>query len=106
MEMIRVTPEEFVNTISQFKSSKDMAQNAYLQMIAAVFALDNTWDGEANEAFKASFNDLVNNLKTSDATLDEAVKDLENAKVMYENVEYEIKGLMDSMSDTTDPFKG
>lgn len=101
---ITVTEEAFQAALSQFNSCKGNFSNAYLQEIAAVFSLDSTWNGDASEAFKGKFNELVEKLKTSDQTMDKAIADLQQALNLYSEVNADASSMFSAMTDTTDPF--
>lgn len=101
---ITVTEEDFQSAINQFNTCKDNFTNTYLQEIAAVFTLDSSWNGDASEAFKSKFNELVNKLKTSDETMDKALADLQTAVKVYSETDTFVSGKYNAMTDTTDPF--
>lgn len=104
IEDIFVGAEILASAISQFESANSDAQNAYMQMTDAVFALDSTWNGEASEAFKDSYNNLLTNLKTSDSTLEKALTDLKKAQVVYEGIETTLESILAALTESTDPF--
>lgn len=101
---ITVSEEEFQNAISQFSTCKDNFTNAYLQEISAVFSLDSSWNGDASEAFKTQFNQMIDKLRTSDDTMESALTYLKNALTAYQNVTSEASNAFGAMEDTTDPF--
>lgn len=103
-DRITSSTEAFSAAVSQFNNCKNALQNAYLQMQSAVFTLDSTWNGDASEAFKAQFLKLSNNLKTSDGTIETAIKDIQMVIAGHEEVESTIEALFGATSDTTDPF--
>ena len=101
---ITVTEEAFQAALSQYKTCKDNFTNAYLQEIAAVFSLDASWNGDASEAFKNKFNEMVNKLMTSDDTMEKAIADLQVAVNIYAEADSAASQAYNSMTDTTDPF--
>ncbi len=101
---ITVTEEAFQTALSQFTNCKDKLTIAYLQEISAVFTLDSSWNGDASETFKARFLELQEKLKTSDQTMEKAINDLQAALNIYSETESEASSLLESMTDTTDPF--
>ncbi|MBE5796760.1 MAG: WXG100 family type VII secretion target [Clostridiales bacterium] len=103
-DRINVSVEAFEQAVSQFHSCMSELQNSYLQMTSAVFTLDTTWNGEASEAFKNQYNELFNNLKTSDATIESAVKDIQMVVAGHEEVNAEVGASFEAAADTTDPF--
>lgn len=103
-DRINASAEAFEQAVSQFNSCMSELQNSYLQMTSAVFTLDTTWNGEASEAFKNQYNELFNNLKTSDATIEAAIKDIQMVIAGHEEINAEIGAMFDSAADTTDPF--
>lgn len=104
IDRILTSAEALATAEAKFEECKNRVQTAYLQMTSAVFTLDTTWNGEASEAFKNQYNDLQNNLKSSDTTLEKAINDLKQAKVIYNDVETQLQAVLAAMEDTTDPF--
>lgn len=103
-DRILSSAEAFEAAVAQFNNAKQSLQNAYLQMTSAVFTLDSTWNGEASEAFKAQYNDLANNLKTSDGTIDTAIKDIQMVIAGHTEMEEIMSQMFSSLEDTADPF--
>lgn len=103
-DRINSSAEAFEQAVSQFNSCMTELQNAYLQMTSAVFTLDTTWNGEASEAFKNQYNELANNLKTSDGTIETAIKDIQMVIAGHEEITAEVGAMFEAASDTTDPF--
>ena len=96
---IKVKTEELRAAITKFNTCKDEMAQAYSQMSTEVLALNSSWDGEANQAFTDRFSELINNIRTSDATIEQAVKGLETAATAYENAENENVGTGESMTE-------
>lgn len=103
-DRILSSTEAFEAAVSQFNNAKQSLQNAYLQMTSAVFTLDSTWNGEASEAFKSQYNDLATNLRTSDGTIDTAIKDIQMIIAGHSEMEETMSQLFSATEDTTDPF--
>lgn len=102
---IKVSKEQMEETINQFKSAKEQLSSAYGQMAAEVMALNSSWNGEASEAFVNRFSDLTANIKTSDATMEQAITGLKTAAEIYEDVTDEISNMWGSATDAS-PFNG
>ncbi len=103
-DRILSSTEAFEAAVAQFNNAKQSLQNAYLQMTSAVFTLDSTWNGEASEAFKAQYNDLATNLKTSDSTIEKAIADIQSVIAGHSEMEDAMSQIFSAMQDTTDPF--
>lgn len=103
-DRILSSTEAFEDAVTQFNNAKQSLQNAYLQMTSAVFTLDGSWNGEASEAFKAQYNDLANNLKTSDGTIETAIRDIQMVIAGHTEMEDAMSQMFASTQDTTDPF--
>ncbi|MBR5546628.1 MAG: WXG100 family type VII secretion target [Clostridia bacterium] len=102
---IKVSQEELQNTISQFQSAKEQLTTAYGQMAAEVMALNSSWNGAASEAFVNRFSELTANIKTSDATMEQAITGLKTAAEIYEEVTEAVSGMWSGASDAS-PFNG
>ena len=98
-ERIKVTSSELRQAIAKFNTCKSEMQNAYSQMAMEVMALNSSWDGEASQAFMEQFSELIANIRTSDATIEQAVKGLEVAANVYEEVEETNIGIGDSVME-------
>ncbi len=103
-DVLKVTPEELVNTANQFKTNLTNMQNAYLQMSNAVRALDSSWNGEANEQFKAQFDAMYKNLQQTEQKMGDAIDELLKAHDIYQEAENAIKGQVDALDEGTSPF--
>ena len=103
-DVLKVTPEELRNTATQFKSNLQKMQTAYLQMSDAVRNLDTTWNGEANEQFKAQFDSMYKNLSQTEDKMNDAVDELTKAAGIYEQVENSNKSQIASLDVGTSPF--
>ena len=68
-------------------------------------ALNASWNGQASEAFIEKFGQLTANIKTSDGTIAQAVKGLQVAADVYEELENESTSVWDSAPEAS-PFQG
>lgn len=100
---IKVSIEEMEATINKFETCKAEMAAAYGQMSAEVLSLNSTWNGEASQAFVDRFSELTANLKTSDATVDQAVNGLKAAIEIYSETEADNAEGFSSMTDAS-PF--
>ena len=105
IDRINVSIEELQNTITKFNSCKDQLAAAYGQMAAEVMAVNSSWNGTASEAFMERFGELTANIKTSDATIDQAVKGLQVAVEEYSKAEETASSMRGNMTDAN-PFVG
>lgn len=94
------------NAISKFRTCKDQLATAYGQMATEAMSLDATWNGEANAAFMDRFAELTANIRTSDATIDQAVTGLQTAVDEYTEAENLASSMLDGMTEATSPFGG
>ena len=104
IDKILVQAGVLVEAYKTFEVCQHDVEDAVLRMTDAVFTLDSTWNGEASEAFKESFNALKSNLQTSKATLDKAISDLKTSEATYDEVETTLQNLLQSMEDVSDVF--
>ncbi|MGN0996882.1 MAG: WXG100 family type VII secretion target [Candidatus Ventricola sp.] len=102
---IKVTTSELRQAISKFNSCKNEMANAYQQMATEAMSLNSTWDGEASNAFMEQFSELITNIRTSDQTIEQAVKGLEAAAGFYEEAEEELTSHGSGMTEAP-PFSG
>lgn len=102
---IKVTTGELRQAISKFNECKNEMTNAYQQMATEAMALNSSWDGEASNAFMEQFSELITNIRTSDQTIEQAVKGLETAAEIYEEVEEGISSHGSGMTEAP-PFNG
>lgn len=87
---IRVTHQELMQAVNKFNQCKSEMAAAYGQMSAEVMTLNNYWDGPASQAFLDRFSQLVENIRTSDATIDQAMKGLTEAAEIFAEAEENI----------------
>lgn len=105
IDRINVSIDELNAAISKFNSCKQEMAAAYGQMATEVLSLGSTWNGAASEAFINRFGELTTNIKTSDATIEQAVQGLQVAVDEYTRAEEEASNLLNSMTDAS-PFAG
>lgn len=103
-ERIKVDTSELRQAIRKFNICKEEMAQAYAQMSAEVMALNSSWDGEASQAFMEQFSELVANIRTSDATIEQAVKGLEVAVQAYDDAESDNSKIAESVPEAP-PFK-
>lgn len=104
-ERIKVTTAELRQAIAKFNTCKAEMAAAYGQMSTEAMVLNGSWDGEASQAFMDRFSELVANIRTSDATIEQAVKGLETAAQAYEEAEEANVSSGDGMAEAPS-FKG
>lgn len=106
-ELIKVTTSELQEAITKFDRCKEQLAAAYGKMATEVAILSPSWNGAASEAFDAQFAELVSNLRTSDETVAQAITGLRAAVSGYEELENEVSGALQGMTDAPDsPFGG
>lgn len=84
---IKVKYEELMQAVNKFNTCKSELAAAYGQMATEAMTLNNYWDGPASQAFLDRFSQLQENIRTSDATIEQAVKGLQEAAEIYAEVE-------------------
>lgn len=87
---IKVNTDELRAAMDKFNTCKAEMAAAYGQMSTEVMALNATWDGEASTAFMERFSELVVNIRTSDATIEQAVNGLKTAVDIFDNTENDV----------------
>ncbi|MBR6668673.1 MAG: WXG100 family type VII secretion target [Clostridia bacterium] len=102
---LKVSVEEMQETIGKFTNAKDQLAAAYGQMAAEVMALNSSWNGQASEAFVNRFSELTANIKTSDATMEQAITGLKTAAEIYEEVTADVSGMWSGAAEAN-PFNG
>lgn len=102
---IKVEVSELHDAISKFQTCKDQLATAYGQMSTEVMALNNTWNGPASDAFVERFGELVANIRTSDATIEQAIAGLKEAADIYEEVEIAQESTWTGATEAS-PFNG
>lgn len=105
IDRINVSIDELNAAITKFNNCKQEMSAAYGQMATEVLALGSTWNGAASEAFINRFGELTTNIRTSDATIEQAVQGLQTAVEEYTKAEQEASQLLGSMTDAS-PFAG
>lgn len=101
---IKVSTDELKQAISKFNTCKQEMAQAYSQMAMEAMSLNSSWDGEANRAFMDQFSEMITNIRTSDATIEQAVKGLEAAAGFYGDAENKNTSQGESMTEAS-PFK-
>lgn len=104
IDKVLYTADAMVAAYTSFQNCQHDVEDAILRMTSAVFTLDSSWNGEASEAFKASYNGLKGNLDTSTPSLEKAINDLKTAQATYEDVETTLESLLQAMEEVSDPF--
>lgn len=103
-DKLLVNTDEMTATASQFKSYMQSMQNAYLTMSNAVRTLDTTWNGEASEQFKTTFESMYKNLEQTEQKMTDAVDEMLKAVELFDEVENAIKSQAGGLDTGTSPF--
>ena len=104
---ILVTEDKFDEAIAKFQTCKDQFAAAYNQMSTEILALNSTWNGPASEAAVEQFSQLIANLRTSDATVEQAVTGLKKAAEIYRNTHNAVVEWWDGIAEVSaSPFGG
>lgn len=103
-DKLLVNTEEMTATASQFKTYMGNMQTAYLTMSDAVRALDGSWNGDASEQFKATFDTMYNNLKQTEDKMTDAVDEMLKAVELFDEVENAIKAQAGGLDTGSSPF--
>lgn len=86
---IKVTTDELRQAISKFNTCRQEMTQAYSQMAMEAMSLNSSWNGEASRTFMDQFSEMINNIRTSEPTIEQAVKGLEVAAREYRIAEGE-----------------
>lgn len=103
-DKLLVDSAEVTQAAAQFKTYMGQMETAYLRMSDAVRTLDSTWNGEASEQFKTSFDNMYNNLKQSSDKMQDAVDEMTKAVEIFDEVENQIKAMAEGLETGTSPF--
>lgn len=98
---ITVDVEKLRETVTKFQSCKEQLATAYGQMSTEVLAVNSTWNGAASDAFVDRFSELAANIRTSDATIEQAIVGLKNAAAIYEQVAGEVSSDWSGASESS-----
>lgn len=91
--------------ISKFNTCKAELADAYMKMSTEAMALCNTWKSPASQAFMNRMSELIANIKTSDATIEQAVQGLQTALETFREAENMTTSLLSNMAEVS-PFSG
>ena len=89
--------------ISKFNTCKAEAADAYQKMATEAMALCNSWKSPASQAFSSRMSELIANIRTSDATIQQAVQGLQTALDTFREAESTAQSLLSSIEDVS-PF--
>lgn len=102
---VKVSSDELRQAVARFNTCKAEIMQAYAAMATDAMTLNTSWDGEASQAFFDRCSQLIANIRTSDATIEQAVEGLEKAAGIYEAVENENLNLGEGMTQAPE-FSG
>ncbi len=80
-ERILVNTEQIQATVQNYETAKERKLASIDAMIRAMADID--WEGQAFQSYKAKFEALVANLRTSELVMDDAIKELNVAIEEY-----------------------
>ena len=103
-DIIKVSTEELINTVTQFKNHQMQLQNAYLQMYRNIHGLDGSYRGDASEALKNQFEQMYKNIEQTEAKVQDAVEEMTKTAEIVDEVEAGLQSAFGSLDTGTDPF--
>ena len=104
MDRIKVSEDALRNTVNKYNTCKNQFAAAYGQMAAEVLSLNASWNGTASDAYVNTFSELIVNIRTGDASLDEAITGLQKAIDEYVGANNIIVGMLQGMTEASSPF--
>lgn len=103
-DVIKVSTQELINAVSNFKTQQMQLQNAYLLMYRNIHGLDGKYVGDASEALKDQFEQMYKNIEQTEAKVQDAVDELQKTADIVDEVEANLQSAFRGLDTGTDPF--
>ena len=103
-DIIHVSTDQLREAVAKYNTCKGQLQLAYASMAAEVFKVDNSWNGDASEAFKSQFNLMYKNIEQTEAKVQDAVDEMTKAAEIYDEIEQMNQSTFANLDVGTDPF--
>lgn len=84
---LRVTPQELINTSTDFSSRGQTVANLTQDMLSLVAGLSGGWEGDASGAYTRKFSELSGDITQINNKIKEHVEDLQEMARKYQSTE-------------------
>ena len=81
--IIKVTPEELINTSTEYDTTGGTIRNLTSQMVDVVTSLNSVWEGETANLYQQKFQGLQDDIERMHSMIQEHVKDLVEMAELY-----------------------
>ena len=98
MAIIQVTPEVLTSKATEVRSLKAQHDDTMAKLRSLVLALNETWKGEAQDAFVAKFESMQNSFTRFSEMLEGYAKLMDTAARELQNTDQSLKSTMQSFS--------
>ena len=98
MAIIQVTPEVLNSKANEVRSLKAQHDDTMAKLRSLVLALNETWKGEAQDAFVAKFESMQNSFTSFSEMLEGYAKLMDTAARELQNTDQSLKSTMQSRS--------
>ena len=98
MAIIQVTPEVLNSKANEVRSLKAQQDDTMAKLRSLVLALNETWKGEAQDAFVAKFESMQNSFTSFSEMLEGYAKLMDTAARELQNTDQSLKSTMQSFS--------
>lgn len=85
--ILNVTPQELINTATEFQSQGTQVSNLTSEMMSLVTGLSSAWEGDAATAYINRFSQLEDDIQRMVAMITEHTNDLNEMAAVYEQAE-------------------
>lgn len=98
MAIIQVTPEVLNSKANEVRSLKAQHDDTMAKLRSLVLALNETWKGEAQDAFVAKFESMQNSFTSFSEMLEGYAKLMDTAARELQNTDQSLKSTMQSFN--------
>ena len=98
MSIIQVTPEVLNSKANEVRSLKAQHDDTMAKLRSLVLALNETWKGEAQDAFVAKFESMQNSFTSFSEMLEGYAKLMDTAARELQNTDQSLKSTMQSFN--------
>ena len=98
MAIIQVTPEVLNSKANEVRSLKAQHDDTMAKLRSLVLAMNETWKGEAQDAFVAKFESMQNSFTSFSEMLEGYAKLMDTAARELQNTDQSLKSTMQSFS--------
>ncbi|MDE7261698.1 MAG: WXG100 family type VII secretion target [Oscillospiraceae bacterium] len=95
--IIKVTPEELINTSTEFDATGGTIRNLTSQMVDVVTSLNSVWEGEAANLYQQKFQGLQDDIERMHSMIQEHVKDLIDMANRFKQAETEAAAIAEPL---------